>query len=115
MPIPSEIIALANQLNQELTQIEQNATEGLNIINSLLSSFPENITLTGLFAFFSNVSFSIEVYRRRIQATLEEIASDKTTEEEMREAGEDLATLLGTILEVKMEVIRIVNDLEDFR
>ncbi|MGA9382626.1 MAG: hypothetical protein WBV73_28020, partial [Phormidium sp.] len=59
MPVPSEIIALVNQLNQELNLIEQEATEGLNLLRPILSHFPENTRLIQYFAFLSNALFSV--------------------------------------------------------
>ncbi len=36
MPIPSEIQSLVNRLNLELETIEQEATEGLNLVRPIL-------------------------------------------------------------------------------
>lgn len=48
MAIPSEITALIERLNQELDQISQEATEGLNIVRSGLFRFPDNALLIPL-------------------------------------------------------------------
>ncbi|WP_275974203.1 hypothetical protein [Argonema galeatum] len=42
MPIPPEITALVEQLNQELNQIEQEATAGITLTRAILDRFPEN-------------------------------------------------------------------------
>ncbi len=42
MSIPSEIAVIIERLNQELSQIEQEATEGLNTVRFRLEYFPEN-------------------------------------------------------------------------
>ena len=51
MPIPSEIQALVEQINNELDQIEQNTTEALTIARVILDRFPENNILIQMFAF----------------------------------------------------------------
>lgn len=45
MEIPSEFNALVERLNQELNQIEQQATAGLNLARITLERFPENLIL----------------------------------------------------------------------
>ncbi|MBO1350196.1 MAG: hypothetical protein EBE86_023755 [Hormoscilla sp. GUM202] len=110
MPITPEIQALVNRLNQELNQTEQEATEGLNIVRPLLSRFPENDRLNQFFAYFSSVLFFVEASQtRRIQNIVESISDADVTEAEIQEPGEDLSTLLGRVLEVKIEVRLIIT------
>lgn len=115
MPIPSEIAALVNQLNQELNQTEQEATEGVNLVRPLLFRFPDNIRLIQFFAFFNNALLFVEISRIRIQAIIERISAPDVIAEEIQEAGEDLGTLLGRVLETKMGGKRIIRILEELR
>lgn len=64
MAIPSEIITLINQLNQELERIEQKATKGLNLLEPALSSFPDNAIIIHFFATLNNAIFLVETYSR---------------------------------------------------
>lgn len=115
MPIPSEIAALVDQLNQELNQTEQEATEGVNLIRPLLSRFPDNIRLIQFFTFFNNALLFIEISRIRIQAIVERISAPDVIAEEIQEVGEDLGTLLGRVLETKIGSRRIIRILEELR
>ncbi len=51
MPIPSEITQLVQRVNQELDQIEQDATEGLSLARAILNQFPENFIVVQLLVF----------------------------------------------------------------
>lgn len=113
MPVPSEILALIDQLNQELDQTLQQATEGLNLVRPALSRFPDNIILTQFFAYLNNVLFFVENYRVRVQGTVTSLSVADVTTEEIRETGEELATMLGVVLETKMRVGRIIARLEE--
>ena len=42
MPIPPEIELIVKNLNQELDEIEQQATEGQNLARIILDKFPNN-------------------------------------------------------------------------
>jgi hypothetical protein len=42
MPIPPAIQSLIERLNQELEEIEREATEGENLLRQLMSLFPNN-------------------------------------------------------------------------
>jgi len=99
MPIPLEIQALINQLNQELDQIEAEARLGIDVAQLLLVRFPNNARLTGLFASLNNALFFVDNFRRRIQATVE-ISSIDLSIEAVQETGEDLSEFLGLVLEV---------------
>ena len=57
MTIRSELRALVERLNQELDQIEQQATTGLNFARIILERFPENLVLIDLFAFLNTSLF----------------------------------------------------------
>lgn len=113
MPIPSEITTLVNQLNEEFNQTEQEATEGVNLATALLSRFPNNVRVIQFFAFFNNALLFTEISRRRMQAIVERISVPDVTVEEIQEAGQDLGTLLGRVLETKIAGRQIVMILEE--
>ena len=113
MPIPSEIQALVDRINQELDETEREATEGLNQVRSIVSQFPDNVILTQFFASFSNTLLFVEISRRRIQITVNRISPVDVTPENILEVGEDLGTELGRILEVKIGIRRILNRLQE--
>ncbi len=54
MTVPPEISTLIDQLERELDQIGQEATAGVSLVRSLLSSFPDNIRLIQFFTAFNN-------------------------------------------------------------
>jgi hypothetical protein len=108
MPMPSEITALIERLNQELDKIEREATEGLNLTKVILESFPNNFTVIQLSAFLNTAVFFVDISKRRIQTLVEHLSvSNVATEKEIQEAGEDLATDLGRALETKMRVSQV--------
>ncbi|MGH2412629.1 MAG: restriction endonuclease subunit S [Microcystaceae cyanobacterium] len=116
MSIPSEITALVERLNQELAQIEREATEGLMLARITLEYFPENIILIEMFAFLNNVIFLIGIERERIPTIVATLAeTDETTGEDIQAVGEDLAAKLGRLLETKIRVSRIKNRLENLQ
>lgn len=109
MPVPPEISTLIDQLDQELNQIEQEATQGISLVRSLLSDFPDNIRLIQFFTAFNNALLFVEISRRRIQATVNRISDPDILNEEIQEAGEDLGTLIGRVIEVKIGGRRIFS------
>ena len=115
MPIPFEIQSLIERLSLELETIEQEATEGLNLVRPILSSFPDNLILTQLFASLNNFLLFVEISRRRINITVNRISSSDITASEIIEAGEDLGAELGRILEVKISIRRIIARLQELR
>lgn len=115
MAIPTELLSLIDRLNQELDQTKQQATEGLSLARAALSRFTDNAILIQLFASLNNVLLFVETYRRRIQATVELLSPADVTAEEIQEAGEDLATILGLVLEAKIVVSRASTRLENFQ
>ncbi len=102
-------------MNQELEQTKSDVTEGLNLVRPILSLFPENVKLIQFFAFFNNSLLFIEISQRRIEATVDRISAPDVTIEEIQNAGEDLGTLLGWVLETKILGRRIISILEEFR
>jgi len=115
MPIPSEIRELINRLEQELDEIEQKATDGLNLVRPLLSLFGDNAILIQYFAFLNAALLSVQTSKRQVEIIVESISPDDITVSEVREAGEDLGTLLGKTLETKIRVDRIIENLEELQ
>lgn len=102
MPIPSEITAVIERLNQELNQVEQEVTAGLNLARAILARFPNNATLIQFFAYLNSAMLLVDTDRKRIQTIVEFLfESDVVTNEEIQETGEILATELGRVLEAK--------------
>lgn len=115
MAVPPEISTLIDQLERELDQIEQEATAGVSLVRSLLSRFPDNIRLIQFFTAFNNALLFVEISRRRIQATVERLSAPDILDEEIQEAGEDLGTLMGQLIEVKIGGRRILSILEQMQ
>jgi hypothetical protein len=115
MPIPPEIESLIDRLNLELEEIEGQAMEALNLIRPILSSFPDNVILTQLFASLNNFLLFVEISKRRINITVNRLSSNDVTTAEILEAGEDLGAELGRALEAKISVIRIIARLQELR
>ncbi|MFB2920067.1 MULTISPECIES: hypothetical protein [Aerosakkonema] len=111
MAIPSEIRTLIDRLNQELNQTETDTTRGLTQVRAALSRFPENVIMIQFFAYLNDVLLFVDICRRRIDSILERITPNDVAYTEIQEAGEDLGTLLGRVLETKIEVERIINRL----
>jgi hypothetical protein len=115
MSVPPKIADLIEQLNLELSQVEQLAMNGLKLVKLILSRFPDNARMIELFAVLTNVLLFVEISRRRIQFTVDTISSPNLSAEVIQEAGEDLAEMLGRVLENKMLAGRIVAILEDLQ
>jgi predicted HAD superfamily phosphohydrolase len=111
MTIPDNLTQLINQLDQELSEIEQQTTRGIEQVRQLLNNFPENIILTQYFAYFNTILFFINTARQQIQTTLNTLSSEDVPIEIIQESGEDLSTLQGKILEEKIRLQRILNTL----
>jgi len=115
MPITPEIAALIERLNQELDETEREARESINIVRQFMSRFPNNDLLIQFFAYFNAAQFFVENSRRRIQIVEDQLETVNVPAERIQESGEDLATLLGQILEAKMRSRNIINRLENMQ
>ena len=115
MPIPSEITASIERLNQQLDQIERQATEGLALARVTLKRFSNNDTLIQMLAFLNSASLYVDTERRRIQTIVENLSETDITDEEIQEAGEELATKLGRVVETKIRVVKLKNRLENLQ
>ena len=113
MSISPEIKILIGRLERELQEIEEDVKEGLNIIQPIISSFPNNIVLTQFFASLSNNLLYVEISRRRIQITVNRLSSVDVTADEILEVGEDFGMELGRAIEAKISVKQIVNRLRE--
>lgn len=65
------------------------------------------------FAYLNTVIIFVENFRRRIKIILAAISTDEVTATEIQEIGEELGTLLGQVLETKIEVRRIITRLQN--
>lgn len=113
MSISNEITALS-RLNQELDDVEQSATKGLNLARNRLSRFPNNTILIQLFAYLNNSLLFVETLRRRIEYSKIILANDTASDELFQDIGQDLAEQLGRILKAKVGVIGVTNRLENW-
>ena len=115
MSVPSEIVDLVERLNEELAQTDQEATEGVNLARKLLSRFPGNAILTQYFAYFNTIVFFVETSRKQIDTTVETLSPKDVPVEVIQDAGEELGTLLGRLLEVKINVNRMKTRLDNWQ
>jgi hypothetical protein len=100
-------------LNQELNQIEQQAAVGLDFARTSLERFPDNLLLTDLFAFLNASLFYAQQTKTIIKERLNYLTKlDGVTDEEIKEAGEELSIELGRTIETKLRVISIIQRLE---
>ena len=113
MSITPEIKALVDRLNQELGEIEQEATEGENLLRQLMSLFSNNASLIQFFAYFQTTRFFVVNARRRIRETMEKLSARQIDPIVLTESGEDLATLLGEVIETKIRSRNLLNRLRD--
>ena len=113
MSITPEIQALVDRLNQELGEIEREATEGENLLRQLMSLFANNASLIQFFAYFQTTRFFVVNARRRIRETIEKLSVQEIDPQVMTESGEDLATLLGEVIETKIRSRNLLNRLRD--
>lgn len=109
MAIPLPLQQLIDQLNSELDESEQETIEGLNLVREILSRFPNNALLIQFFAYFNNVLLFVDNYKTQTQNTAELLSVTDVTAEQIREAGEDLSSILGRVIETKIEVKGIIN------
>ncbi|MFB2918965.1 hypothetical protein [Aerosakkonema funiforme] len=112
MPIPSEIQALIDRINGELDETERDAIAGLNLVRQRLSLFPENEILVQFFAALSNILFFVEINRGRISNLVEQISPNDVPDRVIQDAGEDLGSILGMVLEAKINANQLKNRLE---
>ncbi|MCU0536800.1 MAG: restriction endonuclease subunit S [Hydrococcus sp. Prado102] len=114
MTIPAQIAALIEQINQNLAQIEIEATEGLNFSRAILDRFPNNAKIIQFFASFNNAILFVELQRRRIISIVQNFSTtDTTTEAEIQEVGEDLSEELGRVIETKLLIHNLKQRLEE--
>ncbi|MDJ1180217.1 hypothetical protein PJF56_15240 [Roseofilum sp. BLCC_M91] len=92
--------------------IATQATEGVDLVQQLMSAFPDNAILIQFFAYFNTSLFFIETSRKQIENIRRTLASSNVPDEVIQVAGEDLGDLLGRVLEVKLKVERLISRLE---
>jgi hypothetical protein len=109
MPIPPNLAALVDRLNQELNSIEQDTLEGLSLTRLALSRFSNDAILIQYFAYLNSALLFVETFKSQVQITVEFISQDNVDNRDIQESGEDLSTLLGTVIETKLGVQQILN------
>ena len=113
MSITPEILDLIDRLDRELGEIEQEATEGENILRQLMSLFSNNASLIQFFAYFQTTRFFVVNARRRIDETIEKMSTQQLDSQVLINSGEDLATLLGEVIETKIKSKNLLDRLRD--
>lgn len=114
MPITPEIANLVERLNRELNETQQDAIIGLNLVRKKLSrsGFSDNEILTQFFGALNGILFFVEIHRGRIERLIERISLEDIPDELMQETAEDLGTILGQVLEVRINANRLKKRLE---
>jgi len=107
-----ELTALIERLNQELNQIEQQATKCSSLLRKLLDRFSDNAILLEQYAFLNATLLFVDNSRRQVSAVERDTLSATFSPELIQEIGEELGTTLGQILEIKSRVGRINKLLE---
>ncbi|RMF23387.1 MAG: restriction endonuclease subunit S [Cyanobacteria bacterium J083] len=100
-------------MKQEIQVIEEDVKEGLNIIQPIISSFPNNVVLIQFFASLSNNLLYVQILRRRIQIIENRLSSVDATNDEILEVTEDLGMELGKAIEAKISIRQILNRLRE--
>jgi len=113
MSISPEIQNLIKRLEQELEEIESDVREGLNMVQPIISSFPNNVFLTQFFASLNNHLLYVQISKSRIQIIVNRLSSINVTPDEILETGEDLSMELGRAIDAKISVKQIVNRLRE--
>lgn len=113
MPIPPEINAIVQRLNQELNDTEQEANQARTLTQRMFSTFPDNQYLIQVFASISNNLFFVQVQRTRVQGILSRLQPDGISREIIQEAGEELGAILGQVVDVKINAASLRRQLED--
>jgi adenine C2-methylase RlmN of 23S rRNA A2503 and tRNA A37 len=113
MSITPEIQALVERLNQELDKIEQESIEGENLLQQLMSVFSNNVSLIQFFAYFQTTRFFVVNARRRIDEIIDKLIVQEIDTQIVAEAGEDLAALLGEIIETSIKSRNLLNRLRN--
>ncbi|NJK64451.1 MAG: restriction endonuclease subunit S [Synechococcaceae cyanobacterium SM2_3_1] len=109
METPRELSELLSQIQQELDQIENETSEGLSILRVFLAQgeTEDDVSLVQLYATLSNALLFTEVSRRRINDTVANL--QQQSDETLQAAGEDLAELLGQIIDTKIVISRMTT------
>lgn len=113
MSVPSEIIVIVERINEELSSIEQDATNTLDLVQRLLSRFPNNAILIQYFAYFNSILLFVDSTKKQVQIIVDNI-SVEAIPSVIQEAGEDLGIILARSIEAKVNVSRIKKRLESW-
>lgn len=69
--------------------------------------------MTQYFAYFNTALIFVETSRGQIQIAVETLSPTDVPDKVIQNAGQDLGTLLGRVLEVKLRVRRLIDRLEE--
>lgn len=78
-----------------------------------MSRFPNNASLIQFFAFFQTTLFFVANARKRIQLTVKQLSAPQVYTQITVEFGEDLAALLGEIIEARIRSRNLLNRLRN--
>lgn len=78
-----------------------------------MSLFANNASLIQFFAYFQTTRFFVVNARRRVRETIEKLSVQKIDSQVFIESGEDLATLLGEVIETKIRSRNLLNRLRN--
>ncbi|WP_019499001.1 hypothetical protein [Pseudanabaena sp. PCC 6802] len=112
MSSQSEIFDLIERLINELEEIEEDTTQGLNAVRILLNLFPENAMLIQAFAFFNSAIFFVETTKAQARSTARNLSISNLSLQRVQEIGQELATTLGRTLELKMQARNLRSRIE---
>jgi hypothetical protein len=107
-----EIFDLIERLLEELKEIEEDTTQGLNAVRILLNLFPENAMLAQAFGFFSSAIFFAENTKAQIHGTARNLSISSLSPQRIQEIGQELATTLGRTLELKTQTKNLRSRME---
>lgn len=113
MELPPNFNDLIQQITVELIELNSALTESIRIVRERLNIFPENIILMQLYSTLNNYALFAQNTQRRTREAIQYLSVDEnSSEENIREFGEDLSEQLGRIIEAKIVVSNIKNRLE---
>jgi hypothetical protein len=113
MAFPPNFNDLVQQIDIELNELISALTQTVRIVRERINLFPENINLMQLYSTLNNYALFAQNTQRRTQEAIQYLtSSENSSEEEIREFGEDLSEQLGRIIEARIVVSTIKNRLE---
>jgi hypothetical protein len=113
MTLSSNLNSLVAQINNELNNLDRELTQAIELVRERIALFPDNVISIQIYALLNNYALFAENTRRRIQETLQYLTISKSpSDQDIKEAGEDLSEQLGQLFEAKIVVSNIKTRLE---